>query len=366
MSRRRVYLHIGAPKTGTTYLQDRLWLNARALAKHDVHFPARSPFVSPALFHFRAALDALDQDWGGPAGHAEGNWDALVRRVKRRSGTVVISHEIFAPARADHVARIKRDLEGSEVHVVYTARDLGRAVPASWQESVKQGRDWSYRRYLRRVQNGRTWFARALDLPKVLNVWGAGLPPERVHVVAVPQRRDALAHDDDLWSRFCTAIGADPSWGPAESSRMNESLGIAEVQLLRRLNRRMGRAARLELAHDALVRELLAQQELAGRKSIPVKLPPELHPWAAEQAERWTEWITGSGVHLVGDLADLVPAAPDPDEPWIDPDRVRAKAQLGAAVDALAAMTREAARRTDPDQQLVRKVRAGAKRLREQ
>lgn len=366
MSRRRVYLHIGAPKTGTTYLQDRLFLNARSLAKHDVHFPSRSTFVSASLFHFRAALDALDQDWGGPAGHADGSWDALVRRVKRRSGSVVISHEIFAPARADHVARIKRDLEGSELHVVYTVRDLARAVPASWQESVKQGRDWSYRRYLARVQKGRTWFARALDLPKVLTVWGAGLPPERVHVVTVPQQREVAVPDDDLWARFCRAIGADPAWGPEDSSRMNESLGIAEVQLLRRLNRRMGRAARHETAHDALVRELLAQQELAARSSVPVRLPPAMYPWAAEQAERWSEWITGSGVDLVGDLADLVPTPPDPDERWANPDRVRAKAQLGAAVDALAAMTREAARRPDPDQQLVSRVRAQAKRLREQ
>lgn len=363
MSRQRVYLHIGAPKTGTTYLQDRLWLNARSLAQHDVHFPARSPFVDPTLFHFRAALDALGQDWGGPEGHATGSWDALVRRVKRRRGTVVISHEIFAPARADHVARIKRDLADSEVHIVYTARDLARAVPASWQESVKQGRQWSYARYLRRVQAGRTWFYRAFDLPQVLNVWGAGLPPERVHVVTVPQRRDALASDDDLWARFCRAIGADPAWGPIESSQMNESLGIAEVQLLRRLNRRMGRAARLELAHDELVRELLAQQELAARASIPVRLPPELHPWAAEQGERWTEWVTGSGVDLVGDLDDLLPQPLEPDEEWIDPDQVRPKAQLGAAIDALAAMTREAARRSDPDRALVPKVRAHAKRL---
>ena len=64
---RVVYVHIGAPKTGTTYLQHRLALNRRDLAKHDVHLPTRSPFVSPGLFHFRAALDLLEQDWGGHA-----------------------------------------------------------------------------------------------------------------------------------------------------------------------------------------------------------------------------------------------------------------------------------------------------------
>lgn len=365
MSRRKVFLHIGAPKTGTTYLQDKLWINARTLAQHDVHFPTRSPFVSPALFHFRAALDVLDQDWGGPAGHAVGNWDALVRRTRKRSGSVVISHEIFAPAPPEYVERVKRDLEGAELHIVYTARDLSRQVPASWQESVKQGRQWSFRRYLRRVQAEKTWFYRSFDLPTVLSTWGAGMSPERVHVVTVPSRSSNPQPGDDLWGRFCRAIGADPAWGPRESKRTNDSLGIAEVQLLRRLNRRMGRAARLENSYDSLVRELLAQTELAARTSPPVRLPPEAYPWASEKAETWIEWIEQSGVDLIGDLADLRPTPPVEGEPWIDPDQVRRRAQLAAAVDALAAMTREAARRPDPDQQLVSKVRTHAKRLRE-
>jgi hypothetical protein len=365
VSQRRVFLHIGAPKTGTTYLQDRLALNVKELARHDVHFPARSPFVEPTLFHFRAALDVLGQDWGGPTGHAEGSWDALVKRVRRRSGTVVISHEIFAPAAADVVARVKRDLGDAELHIVYTARDLARQVPAAWQESIKQGRQWSFRRYLRRVQAGKNWFYRSFDLPQVLTTWGTGLPPERVHVVTVPPRAAAAGTGDDLWARFCRAIGADPAWGPAESERANHSLGIAEVQLLRRLNREMGRSTRREAVYDSLVRELLAQTELAARTSPPVRLPPDALPWAHEQSERWIEWVQESGVDLVGDLADLRPAPVDPDEEWVNPDRARRRAQLGAAVDALAAMTREAARRTDPDQQLVTRVRKHAKRLRE-
>jgi hypothetical protein len=36
---RVVYLHVGAPKTGTTYLQDRLALNKAELSRHGVHYP---------------------------------------------------------------------------------------------------------------------------------------------------------------------------------------------------------------------------------------------------------------------------------------------------------------------------------------
>jgi hypothetical protein len=361
---RRVYLHIGAPKTGTTYLQDRLSVNARSLASHGVHFPTTSPLVSPGLAHFRAALDLLGQDWGGPRGHAEGSWDALVRRVRRRSGTVVISHEILAPATPGHVGRVMRDLAGSEVHVVYTARDLARQAPAAWQESIKQGRRWSYDRFLDRFANGRTWFARAFDVPRVLETWGAGLPPERVHVVTVPQR-GSDQHRDALWLRMCGLLGIDPAWAPLDSDRSNASLGIAETQVVRQLNRRMDRRTRRESSYDELIRDLLAQGELAGRRSRPVTLPPDRFDWADAETERWLAWIRGSGVDVVGDLDELRPVRPGADERWRDPDRVQAKRQLRVALDALAAMTREAARRPDPQRTLVARVRAQAQRVRE-
>jgi hypothetical protein len=96
-----------------------------------------------------------------------------------------------------------------------------------------------------------------------------------------------------------------------------------------------------------------------------VRLPPERFAWAEERAERWIEWIEGSGVHVVGDVDELRPVRPPDDERWRDPDRVRAKRQLNTALDALAAMTREAARRPDPERQLTSRVRAQAQRLRD-
>ena len=39
---RVVHLHIGAPKTGTTYLQDRLMRNAQTLGEHGITFPTRN------------------------------------------------------------------------------------------------------------------------------------------------------------------------------------------------------------------------------------------------------------------------------------------------------------------------------------
>ena len=341
----RVFLHIGAPKTGTTYVQDRLSRNAKTLGKHGVHFPTKSPLVSPGLFHFRAALDVLDQDWGGPSGHAKGSWDALAKRTRRLSGTVVISHEILAPASAEVIDRIVDDLGDAQIHVVYTARDLARSLPAGWQESVKQGRKWRFRDFLKRAKRGdRLWFAKAVNIQSVLEAWSRRVPPDRIHLVTVPSG----GPDSPLWSRFCEVVGIDEAWAPLESDRANASLGSVETVVIRKLNDRMPREVRRRAEYDVLVRELLAQKELAGRRSKPIRIPPTAYDWVEERTEQWLAWVDQSGIDVVGSVDELRVTRPDPEEKWHNPDRIKARRLLVAALDALAAMTHEAAARPDP------------------
>ena len=108
---------------------------------------------------------------------------------------------------------------------------------------------------------------------------------------------------------------------------------------------------------------MLAQEKLVNRDSIPVRLPPHRYDWAVEQAEVWVDWLKASGVQVVGDVDELRPMRPEADEEWLHPGRVRNKLKLNAAVDALAAMTLEAARRPDPDRTTVARVRQGIDRV---
>jgi hypothetical protein len=108
---------------------------------------------------------------------------------------------------------------------------------------------------------------------------------------------------------------------------------------------------------------MLAESVLVERESERVRVPPSLYPWLTERTERWIEWAEQSGIHIVGDLDDLRMTAPGPDVVWRDPDRVRPRAQLEAALDALAAMTDEAARRGDPGATFTAKVKRARDRL---
>ncbi len=357
---RVVYLHVGAPKTGTTYLQDRLAVNRSALAEHDVHYP-----LGLRGSHFRAALDLIDVSWGGQREGARGEWEALMGRVRRHQGTVVVSHEILAGAKPSQVRRAMADLGDSEVHVVYSARDLARQIPAEWQEGLKHRRRWSFQRFLTLVQSSSRersdlWFWRVQSLPDVLSRWSVGLPPDRVHLVTVPQRG---APRDLLWQRYCQAFGIDPAWAPDDAARENVSIGAAEATMLRRLNRRLRQAGLGSADYQRLVRQVVVHEKLAQRSGMTAAtLPPAAYGWAEEIAEQWIEWVRGSGIHVVGDLDDLR-LPPAPEEPWKNPDRPPQRQVTEAALDAAVALALEAARRDDPDQQLSSRLGRVARRL---
>ncbi|HET8561184.1 MAG TPA: hypothetical protein VFL69_11755 [Marmoricola sp.] len=354
---RRVYLHVGAPKTGTTYLQARLSANVRELGEHGVLVPRTPWWSGRGELHFRAALDLLGEDWGGPPGHARGAWAQLLRRTRGHDGTVVISNELLATASPQIVAQVLADLAG-EVHVVYTIRDLARLLPSAWQEAVKQGRTMRFRRFLDKAHEGDLWFARAFDLPQVLQTWGGSIPPERVHLVTVPR---SGADPELLWGRFCGVVGIDPAWAPNTPGRRNESLGVAEIQVLRWLNKQLER--RTNYRNDHLVKDMIAQRVLAGSPSVPVRLPPDDYPWVAELADAWITWVTRSGIDVVGDLEELRPQPPASGERWVDPDRFRPRQFRKAAIQALAAAVTVAAERDDSDR-LTGKARRGATRIR--
>lgn len=359
---RRVYLHVGAPKTGTTYLQDRLALNATSLRRHGYRYP-----TGPHDDMFLAALDLLDRPWGGMRPQAEGQWDALVRRTRRARGTVVLSHEILAGAKPAEAARALADLSFAEVHVVYSARDVARQVAAEWQEQLKHQRKVSFATFLEQVRApGRgketRWFWRVQGLQGVLERWGNGLPPSQVHVVTVPRPGGP---PEELWQRFCTALGIDPAWAPREGVRRNPSIGTAESTLVRRVNARLKEAGLPSDQYRALVRQLVVHETLAGRRRMqPVTLPPDAYDWAEEVAQGWIDWVKGAGVDVVGDLEELRPVRPPEGTAWADPDKPRQRDVSSAAVDAIVALTLEAARRPDPDDTLGSRAAKLARHLR--
>jgi hypothetical protein len=340
---RRVLLHVGTPKTGTSYLQHVLFHNRRLLRLRGVSYPA-DRFDA----HFLAALDLMRMPWGGLEAQAIGRWDRLAEKVRDFHGTSIISHEILATASRAQIGHALESLghgRGAEIHLVLSVRDLVRQIPAEWQENVKHRAALSYGAFLDQIQDPRregripTWFWGVQEIPDILDRWGHDLPPEHVHVVTVPP---AGGSPDLLWKRFVDAFGLDGIDLQLDGERVNPSLGSAETTLIRRINR----AANEELDpvhYRPLVRELLAHQTLSRRTETPrLALPPDVHPWATELEEAWIEEVRRRGYDVVGDLDDLRGAPPVTE--YADPDHPDESLVAGAAVDALKAVLLDHAR----------------------
>jgi hypothetical protein len=344
---RRVLLHVGTPKTGTSYLQDVLFRNRRLLEDHGILYAA-DRFDA----HFLAALDLMRLPWGGLEREAVGAWERLAKQVRSWPGeTAVISHEILAAASRSQVGRAleslghQRGRDGVDVHLVLSVRDLVRQIPAEWQENVKHRSGMSYQRFLDRVtdpsRNSRiaSWFWSVQEVPEILDRWGADLPPERVHLVTVPSPGGA---PDLLWKRFSQAFGLEGIDLALEDERVNPSLGVPETALIRRINRSANRVLP-PADYRPLVRELLAHQTLSRRVLSPrLALPPEHVPWVQERETAFVAAIQRRGYDVVGDLDDLRGNATL--HPYVDPDKPRERDVAFAAVDAIKALLLETAR----------------------
>jgi hypothetical protein len=308
-----VYLHVGEPKSATTFLQEVLWNNRSVLGEQGVFLPGLH-----AQEHFRANQDLREvpQQPDDPSGPWSGEWLTLAKQAARTAGTSVISHELLAAATAEQAARALASLEPAEVHLVLTVRDFGRLLPAEWQETVKHRNRQPWERWVRRVMNGpdasprrrARWFWQVHDTADVLRRWSVGLPPEHVHVVTVPP---ADAPPNLIWDRFASVIGIDPGSVDLAAARPNASLGLAEVEMLRQLNSVLDRDGVPDWFYAVHVKEALAHGVLGER---PVTLRPALAPrkakWAHERAVELVADLRAAGYHVVGDLDDLIPRPP--------------------------------------------------------
>ena len=349
---RRVLLHVGCPKTGTSYLQDVLFRNQATLREHDILYPA-DRFDA----HFLAALDLMTLPWGGIETEAVGAWDRLAAQVREWHGTSIISHEIFARATPLQVERALASLGDAEVHVVLSVRDLVRQVPAEWQENVKHRSHITYASFLRTIRDPArdsrigSWFWAVQEIPDILERWGGSLPPEQVHVVTLPPPGSDRG---ELWRRFSRTFGLDGIDLDLTAERENPSLGVPETSLLRTINARVTSII-APPDYRPLVREVLAHQTLSrGVASARLGLPPDDHAWARELSERWIAVLDERGYDVEGSLDDLL--GPDAGV-FADPDAATAEELLPPALDAIGALLVEGARLRAVEAQLHEELR---------
>ena len=302
-NRPRVLLHVGSPKTGTTFLQQVVWSQRELAARQGVRLP-----LTRFNDHYLASLDLRGLAGPPHPPQSEGMWGRLVADSAGWPGTVLVSHELFAAAGAVQARRATSSFgSGVEVHVVLTVRDLLRQLSAEWQEHVKHRSTQRFDEFVASVREGAPsragWFWQVQDYVGLVDRWGEGLSPSRVHVVTVPP---AGAPPGLLWNRFAGLLGLDPDSFDTSASRANTSLGLEQAEVLRRVNLALGDRLALPGPYPGVVKQVLAHKVLAGRPGTPLRLDAADVEFAVKQSQLLAEGLEASGVDIVGSLDELV------------------------------------------------------------
>jgi hypothetical protein len=336
-SRPRVYLHIGEPKTGTSFLQRSLWSNRARLAAQGVTLPGYSH-----RDHNRASRDLREapREASDPTDPWVGDWDVLTGQALRAPRAAVISDEILAACNPPQADQAVRSLLTADVHVVLTVRDFASVLPAEWQERVKCRDTAGWEEWLDSVvdttpladRRGQSWFWAVHDTLAILDMWSQHIPPDHVHVITVPPQGTT----DQLWVRFASVLGVEPSRFDLTGTRANPSLGPAEAEFLRQVNQALP-ADVPDWFYTRDIKRILALDLLRSRpRQAVLTLPPSRAAWAGEQAEILVAGLRDAKYHIVGDLGELVPRPASAS--YAAPADQPAEQLLDAAVQATAAL----------------------------
>jgi len=334
----RVVLHIGEPKTGTTFLQQVMWRNRPALAGQGVVLPGHHP-----QDHFRASQDlrGIQKLASDPAGSWTGEWEILASEARQAQQVAVISHELFSAADEEQAEHAVRSLQPADVHIVITVRDIASLLPAEWQETVKHRNARGWDDWLADVIDRESvsadrrqwWFWRVHDTLAILELWSRHLPPENMHVITAPP---ASAGTGLLWERFASLLDVDPGSVDLSRARANTSLGMTEIEFLRRLNEQLPDEVP-DWFYMWNVKEALAHQTLAARPAHGrLVLPAERYSWADTHADALISGLRKSSYDVVGDLDELLPRVAT--GPGVRPDEQQADELLDVAVESAAAL----------------------------
>lgn len=316
----RVYIHIGLHKTGTTYLQNLLAANRSRLLSEGVDYPGGDG--EPAQ-----AFAALDLQGRRPRGYndkrVEGSWDGIVEIIHRRGvPTALVSDERLSMSTLKQARRAVESFPDSEVHVIVTARDLGRIAVSAWQEDVKSDETWTWQQFAASIKDpsqvakapARGFWLRQ-DLVKICETWEAPLHADRVHVVTVPKSGSSR---DELLARFSSVVGFDPAALTEQAAWSNETVGVAATEVLRRVNQRLG--GRLnQREHDRAIKNTLVPMLAERTEPVRFTLPEEEVAWASAKADHMISDIVEHGYPVAGDLDELRvafrPGGRRPDDP---------------------------------------------------
>ncbi len=338
---KKVYLHVGFHKTGTTAIQESLFSSSQSLENLSLNY-----VTGGGKAGHKAAWALSGRTWGwkkrGGSKTPISEWKKALRKIKLSKKSSLLSSEFFSELTNKQLARLSKDLRGLDVQIIFTLRPLSKILPSSYQQHLKYGLKASYGEWLVDIfaEPGKSKltpsFWKRHNHVKVIERWIKVFGNSNIHLIIVDEDKP-----DQLYRSFEEILNIPSQTLTAvKSVGSNRSLSYAEISLLLAINRAFP-AERSWADYELFIRN-----SAIGHLTDEVKLTAEderlfTPEWAIERVTELVNvnvtGIKAAGIKIYGDLQNLL----DTDIP-VGENKEISQIPLATATSALLAFEKAA------------------------
>jgi hypothetical protein len=239
MRERRLIIHAGFHKSGTTALQEAFDAQSEELKAAGIIYPNIGRRA-----HHRVAWALTGRTWGwGKRGGEKTSikeWEQLAKSINSSDEeTIIISSEFFSELDGDAIRKLFSDIKGRKVQAVFTVRPLVKLLASSYQQYLKYGIKADYEEWLHTVLDtpgeskiNPTFWLRHFH-GRVVGKWVDVLGSQAVTVIIVDESRPEF-----LFDSINSYLGLPQGLLKSQETGSNRSLTMEEIALLLDINRR--------------------------------------------------------------------------------------------------------------------------------
>lgn len=309
MSPKRIVIHPGFHKSGTTALQESFSANREVLKSHGIIYPDFG-----TLAHHRLAWALTQQPWGwrnrGGSRIPESFWAKCVKEIlAAKETTAVISSEFFSELDGEKIRKVRSDLRHQDIEVIFTLRPLAKLLPSTYQQYLKYGTVAEYDEWLHSVLDKpgeskiNPTFWKRHSHSKVIARWADIFGTSKITVLIVNEAEPTFLFDE--MNKY---LELPPKTLQAQATGSNRSLTMEEIALLLELNRRFPKERSWD-EYEIFIRNGYIRELTNGVPVAPDKeklLTPE---WAVAKANEIgsdvKRELENSKIKIIGDLESL-------------------------------------------------------------
>ncbi|MCX6403438.1 MAG: hypothetical protein NT032_05940 [Actinobacteria bacterium] len=301
---KKIIIHPGFPKSGTTALQASLMQSSEDLEKQNLLY---QPPLNNAHHRAAWALTKYTFGWDGEGGENTplAAWKKLCQSSKNSKIPVLISSEYFIRVGQDKIPKMKAELGASEYKIIFTLRPFAKVLPSRYQQSLQKGKTWTYDKWLHSLLDNSKPKISLVDYAGIIETWVKAFGANNVTIIIADE-----SNPDVLYRRFESAIGiTNETLKPAKIKRINRSLTASEVEILRQVNLRKPKKwkwAQYRYFIRGNFVKFLSDNPSKFKEDPKLQLPAWavefLAPYSKDQVER----INNVGAEILGDAASLI------------------------------------------------------------